>query len=111
MFVFVSVNAGWRRVEGGGCSRLSERRLHVYPGAHVLVAQEAGVGGQGVVGKNGVVVGGAGAGRVLARRGVLLEGRRQVQVLRGERGERGLQRHEGVSRNIQMFFRRLSDCV
>lgn len=45
---------------------LSERRLHVYPGANVLVAQEAGVGGQGIVGKNRVVVGGAGAGRVLA---------------------------------------------
>lgn len=64
---------------------LSECRLHVYPGALILVAQEAGVGGQGIMGKNGVVVGGAGAGRVLARRGVLLEGCRQVQVLRGER--------------------------
>lgn len=63
---------------------LSERRLHVYPGAHILVAQEAGVSGQGIVGKNGVIVRGTGARRVLARRGVLLEGRRQVQVLRGE---------------------------
>lgn len=44
---------------------LSECRLHVYPGAHVLVAQEAGVGGQGIVGKNRVVVGRAGTGRVL----------------------------------------------
>lgn len=64
---------------------LSDGLFHVYTGAHVLVAQEAGVGGQGIVGKNRVVVGGAGAGRVLARRGVLLEGCRQVQVLRGDR--------------------------
>ncbi len=46
--------------------RLSERRLHVYPGAHILVAQEAGVSGQGIMGKNGVIVRGAGAGCVLA---------------------------------------------
>lgn len=38
---------------------LSERRLHVYPRADVLVAQEAGVGGQGIMGKNRVVIGGA----------------------------------------------------
>lgn len=68
---------------------LCECLLHVYPVAHVLVSQEAGVGGQGIMGKNRVVVGGAGAGRVLARRGVLLEGRRQVQVLR----EEGMVRH------------------
>lgn len=74
-----------RVVASAAC--LSERRLRVYPGAHVLVAQEAGVGGQGIVGKNRVIVRGAGAGRVLARRGVLLEGRRQVQVLREGREE------------------------
>lgn len=74
-----------RWCESVGC--LSKSRLHVYPGAHVLVAQEAGVGGQGVVGENGVVVGGAGAGGVLARWGVLLERRRQVQVLREGREE------------------------
>ena len=45
---------------------LSQHCLHVYPGAHVLVAQEAGVSGQGIVGKNRVIVGGAGAGCVLA---------------------------------------------
>lgn len=61
------------------------RRLHVCPGPRVLVAQEAGVGGQGVVGENRVIVGRAGAGRVLAGWRVLLEGRGQVQVLRGER--------------------------
>lgn len=72
-----------------GAFILSERRLHVYAGAHVLVAQEAGVGGQGIVGENGVVVGRAGAGGVLTRRGVLLEGCRQVQVLTGERKFRG----------------------
>lgn len=76
---------------------LSERRLHVYPGAHILVAQEAGVGGQGIVGKNGVIVRGTGARRVLARRGVLLEGRRQVQVLR-----RGRERGSAVVRDLVM---------
>lgn len=40
---------------------LSERRLHVYPRAYVLVTQEAGVGGQGIMGKNRVVIRGAGA--------------------------------------------------
>lgn len=64
---------------------LSESRLQVYPSVHVLVAQQAGVGGQGIVGENGVVVRGAGAGGVLARGGVLLKRRRQVQVLKGRK--------------------------
>ena len=76
---------------------LCECLLHVYPVAHVLVSQQAGVGGQGVMGKNRVVVRGAGAGRVLARRGILLEGRRQVQVLREESMVRHW-RHVGVTR-------------
>lgn len=63
---------------------LSESRFRIYPRAHVLIGQEAGVGGQGIVGKNGVVVGGAGAGCVLAGWGVLFERRRQVQVLEGK---------------------------
>lgn len=46
-----------------------------------MVGQKAGVRGQGVVGKNRIVVGGAGAGSVLARRGVLFERCREVQVL------------------------------
>lgn len=62
---------------------LTESRFRIYPRAHVLIGQEAGVGGQGIVGKNGVVVGGAGAGCVLAGWGVLFERRRQVQVLEG----------------------------
>lgn len=56
-----------------------------------MIGQEAGVRGQGVVGENRVVVGGAGAGSVLARRGVLFERRREVQVLIRNRKQRSVE--------------------
>lgn len=64
---------------------LSESRFHVYLRAPVLAGREARVCGQGVVGKNGVVVRKAGAGCVLAGWRILLERCRQVQVLGGKR--------------------------
>lgn len=61
---------------------LPQCRFQVYPRMHVVVTQQTGVGGQGIVGKDRVIVRGARTGGVLARRGVLFKGCRQVQVLR-----------------------------
>lgn len=35
---------------------LPQCRIHVYPRAYVVVAQEAGLGGQSIVGENRVVI-------------------------------------------------------
>lgn len=69
---------------------LSQRCFGFGP-RHVVVGQEAGVRGQGVVSEDRVVVGGARAGGVLTRRGVLLERRGQVQVLIRNRKQHSVQ--------------------